>query len=162
LPKEYSYSSDFEAYKAILLADVKPYRIVGGHVTTNIFKDLSLVAVRLVTNKRSLPITIDFHESTLGYQDNAVWDLVGFRYVTLARKMKGYYWWGAGDNAHKVDTELEDITHLFLIAREYDLNLHSHDTVSMTLVLEPDKVDLGKGLEKGERPINNVKRKPIR
>jgi hypothetical protein len=76
--------------------------------------------------------------------------------------MKGYYWWGAGDNAHKVDTELEDITHLFLIAREYDLNLHSHDTVSMTLVLEPDKVDLGKGLEKGERPINNVKRKPIR
>jgi hypothetical protein len=41
-----------------------PFHIVGGHVTTNLNQDLKLLAVSLDGKQQSVPIIIDFQEST--------------------------------------------------------------------------------------------------
>jgi len=51
-------------YFGIPLADVMPFHIVGGHVTTNLNQDLKLLAVSLDGKQQSVPIIIDFQEST--------------------------------------------------------------------------------------------------
>lgn len=47
----------------ILIADVKPFHIVVGHISTNLLKEnVRLLALRLEGNKYSIPIFIGFHE----------------------------------------------------------------------------------------------------
>jgi hypothetical protein len=137
-PKEYSSEvSGFGYFDSILLADVKPFRIIGGHVTTNILENVSLLGVRLQDNKRSYPVIIDFQESTPGFQDYSVTEFEKLKSIRLKRSMSGSLWLGYDLNKLIIDYELENITHLYLLLNP-DTKLRSHYTVSMTLVVEPD------------------------
>jgi hypothetical protein len=131
-----TYFSELQNYTGIPLADVMPFHIAGGHITTNLYhKDFKLLALRLDGKKQSIPIIIDFQESIT---EPSIYSFFTLNYIILNPKMHGYYFGAGSDGPHKVDYDLEDITHLYLISTGGEVNFskvtNAH-SVTMTLII---------------------------
>lgn len=134
IPAGYYYSQ-LENLSGILLADVLPFHIIGGHITINFAPyEYRLVAVSLDGNKQSVPIRINFQQSIPYPNFNQDYSLC---YIELKPMMHGLCSGVGAEGSYENDADLENITHLYLLRLGKDEfnKIKNNMSISMTLIL---------------------------